>query len=189
MNKKRTYLLTVGVMCIMLMVGCNKDSNNNANPTPSNKITEVASVTPEVKSNKISAEPTLPLTETKDISIYSINSETIEKEAVTALVPADTEITPEFIVNTVVDSMADESFMIGIDSVTTNNDVVIVSFLDDQPPVVNVGAGAEGEILDAIAQSLLDNLPDYNKVIFQIKGEAYVTGHYQFEKDHVYMEK
>ena len=125
---------------------------------------------------------------TKEISIYTINEEIDEVEAVTALIPADTEITPEIIVEYVADSLADRLIEVGLDPVITRGDTVIVSFKRNQPPIINVGAGLETAILDAFAQSLVDNLDDYKKVIFRIEGNAYESGHQVFGIDEVYLD-
>lgn len=124
----------------------------------------------------------------KEISIYTMNESTFEVEPATALISEDSEVTPELIVDLVVDSFADRSVTIGIDSIKTKDDAVIVSFLSDQPPLVNVGGSVETTILDAIAQSLVDNLDDYTKVIFQVEGEAYASGHYEFKINQVYLD-
>lgn len=199
MKRKGTYyLISVVTLCILLTVGCkNKEGiTNKIEPTISNtenvQPTDMPNDSMKIKDEvdkEDNSSPTIKVIDNKEISIYSINSETIEKEAVTALVSTNQEITPQLIVDLVVDAMADEAYMIGIDSVTTSDDKVIVSFLADQPPVKNVGSSAEGEILDAIAQSLLDNLMDYNKVIFRIMNEAYITGHFEFDLNYIYMER
>lgn len=193
-RKSNYYLITVIALCILLMIGCKNNVNKDETVEPTG--TNVENVTsmpnnPDSNIGNIYKDITITpqVVDTKEIFIYSIDADTVEKEAVTALVPSDSEITPKLIVDMVVDAMADESFMIGIDTVTTEGDKVIVSFKDDQPPVINVGSSAEGEILDAIAQSLLDNLKDYNKVVFRIMGEAYSTGHFLFDLNHIYMEK
>lgn len=189
-RKCKKYLVMVLMLCTVLLFGCdNKGKDSDSKEEISEKVENELGISED--SPKVSGGPvlTLPVAETKEIFIYAIDSDTIEKQAVTALVPSDSEITPELIVDMVVDAMADESILIGIDSVITKDDTVIVSFKDNQPPVVNVGASAEGEILDAFAQSLLDNLTDYNKVVFQIMGKAYVTGHFEFDLNYVYMEK
>ena len=54
---------------------------------------------------------------------------------------------------------------------------------------MNVSKEVETSILDAIAQSLLDNLTDYNKVIFRIMGDSYQTDNFSFDLNHIYMEK
>ena len=108
-------------------------------------------------------------------------------EPKTALIPNNEKITPELIVTTVVESMADQSLNVGIDSVTTKDDTVIVSFKSNQPPLVNVGAGIEASILDAIAQSLTENLKDYSKIIYRVDGKAYVSDHYELGINEVYL--
>lgn len=122
-------------------------------------------------------KPTVAPLKTYEIQIYSINPDTMTKEAVTALVLADSALTPELILEQVTDAMEDEAFYLDIREVTVEEKSIIVSFGKGAPPVENVGASVEAEILDAIGQSLLDNLPDYSKVIFRIEGGAYETGH------------
>lgn len=122
-----------------------------------------------------------------DLTVYTVNADTGEIEPVTALIPEGSEITPDLIVSTVVDSMADQSIEIGIDSVTTQEDKVIVSFLKDKAPYSDMGSGYEAAILDAIAQSLIDNLKDYKKVIYRVEGNAYVSGVFEYGIDEVYM--
>jgi cytoskeletal protein RodZ len=124
-----------------------------------------------------------------DLPIYTINGDTGEVEATTALIPKGSEITPGLIVEQVVESMADRSLKVGIEDVTTKNDTVIVSFYHNQAPLNNeVGAEYETSILDAIAQSLTENLKDYKKVIYRVEGKAYVSGHLEFGINEVYFE-
>lgn len=125
--------------------------------------------------------------ENTELMVYVVNSSE-QLEPVYALVPADTKITPQLIVDTVVDSMADRSLMIGVESVTTRDDTVIVSFYSDKPPLTGVGSGFEISILDAIAQSLTENLEDYNKVIYRVEGGPYRSGHIELGPDEVYFE-
>lgn len=122
-----------------------------------------------------------------ELLIYTVNSNS-ELDPVTALVPADTKITPQLIVETVVDSMADRSLVIGIESVTTKDDAVIISFFKDQPPLTNVGAGLEIAILDALAQSITENLDEFNKIIYRVEGGPYASGHIELGLDEVYFE-
>lgn len=126
---------------------------------------------------------------TKEVSIYTMNETTLEVEMVTALIPAESEITPQLIVDLVSDSLADRLVTVGLESVTTEGDAVIVSFLSDQPPLTNVGSGLENTILNAFAQSLVDNLKDkYPKVIFRNEGKAYSSGHFEFELNEVFLD-
>ena len=134
-------------------------------------------------------EPTLAPKETKEIVIYTLNSETLEKKAVTALVYLESELTPELIMEQVTDAMEDDYFYIQIDSITTEGKNIIVSFCADSTPVCNVGASVEGVILEAIGQSLLDNLPEYSGVIYRVEGGAYQSGHIEIGIDEVFISR
>lgn len=115
-----------------------------------------------------------------DLQVYTVNSVTGEIEPVTALIPQDSKITPQLIVDTVVESLADQSIIIGVDSVGTEDDKVIVSFIKDKAPYSDMGSGYEAAILDAIAQSLVDNLKEYSKVIYRIENQPYVSGVFEY---------
>jgi len=124
-----------------------------------------------------------------EVPIYTINQNTQEVESVVALVPENSELTPELIVDLVIDSFDERLITVGVDKVTTDKDTVIVSFLNDYAPLINVGSGVETTILDAIAQSLVDNLKDeYPKVIFRVEGKEYSSGHYLFGLNEVYLD-
>lgn len=148
---------------------------------------EPANDDPSTDDNNEPTPTTIQPTANKELLIYIVNSSE-ELETVPAMVPANEEITPQLIVDTVVDAMADQSLMIGVESVTTKDDAVIVSFYKDQPPLTNVGAGLEDQILNAIAQSLTENLTDYKKVIYRAEGGSYESGHIELGLDEVYFE-
>lgn len=209
MNKKLKqmgYILVV--VAILMTTGCADKSNKNgvdSNPNVSNEVAdEIAEITnipndrvdntdntnnsnPEIQQGDTNNKEIEPVA-TKEVYIYTMNETTLNVESAVALVPFDTELTPEIIVDMVVDSFADRLVTVGIDSVTTKKDAVIVSFLKTEAPLYNAGGGLESTILDAIAQSLVDNLPDYPKVIFRAEGEAYESGHYEFNIDEVYLD-
>lgn len=208
MKRYNKYLILILVLIsIFIITGCNSFSidtfknpdeydnktDNNISPSPTNK-PDVNDIDKPIDigllSNLENDEPTPTIIqpiENTQLLIYIVNSST-DLEAVTALIPADYEITPELIVDTLVNSMADQSLIIGIESVTTKDDSVIVSFYADQPPLANVGSGLEYAILNAIAQSLTDNLDDYNKVIYRVEGGQYISGHIELGLDEVYHE-
>ncbi|HHT96910.1 MAG TPA: hypothetical protein GXZ90_03320 [Clostridiales bacterium] len=125
----------------------------------------------------------------KELPIYAIDIDSGEMISVISMITENIEITPELIVDKVVEAMEDLSVFIGIDGVDIEDDIVIVNFKADTPPVNNVGSGIEGSILNAIAQSLIDNLEDYNKVIFRIENEAYTTGHIELGYDEIFLSK
>lgn len=183
-------LLLFLFLCMIYITGCDKVQSSEAQSQQKDDNIELQVEKPSEKVAPIdpTSEVTQPLDNMQELSIYSIDKQTAEKISITAMVRADKELTPQIIVDKVVESMADETFVIGIDSVKTSDDTIIVSFKDDQPPVTNVGSGVEADILDAIAQSLLDNLPDYHKVIYRIMDGPYETGHFMFGVDTVYLE-
>lgn len=160
--------------------GTDNSETDNSNPEEKQAGTD---------QNVTKEDPTPTLiqpTANKKLAIYTVNSDA-EVEPATAMIPENTEITPQLIVDTVKDTLAENSLMVGIESVTTKGDAVIVSFYSDQPPLSDVGAGYEGAILDAIAQSLTDNLDGSNKIIYQVEGKAYVSGHVELGIDEVYL--
>lgn len=161
------------------------DPTEESDEVDSAKLQENKTDTTDLKETEA---PTVKPVATKEISIYTINEETKAVESAVALVPADSEITPELIIDQVTDSLADSLVEIGVDTVTTKKDAVIVSFKSDQPPLTNVGGGLEKSILDAVAQSLVDNLKDYPKVIFRVEGQAYSSKNYSFGLDQVYLD-
>jgi hypothetical protein len=184
--KKNKRLFAFVFLCMIYVSGCSNEADESKKLAAST-ITTVPTTTTALITE---IEPTIAeLGELIELSLYTIDSTTAEKVAMTAMVSGDNEITPTFIVDKVVESMADQTFMIGIDDVYIEGDAIIVSFLDNQPPVINVGSSVEGEILDAIAQSLLDNLEgQYQKVIYRVMGKAYSSGHFSFGINQVYME-
>jgi len=106
--------------------------------------------------------------------------------AVTVLM---SEVTIDSIVEEVVSAMKDEAFFIGINDVFLQGDMVVVDFRADTAPVIDVGSSVEGTILDAIGQSILDNLSECAGVIFRIEGGPYETGHFEMGIDEVYIRR
>ncbi len=125
-----------------------------------------------------------------ELPIYTVGSEG-ELEPVTALVQDGSTITPELIVDKVIEALSDESIDLVKDSVSTQKDKVIVSFKKDKAPYSDTTSEEmEGNILNAFAQSLIDNLKDsgYNKVIFRIEGKAYTSDAFELGIDEPYMQ-
>lgn len=208
---KKNLILILFFLSFILLTGCSnfrlttyndsdkkenyiekKDDSNNIDVSSNDDSKDIdeekSNQTEDDPTDKVAPTPTV-IQPTKNIEllIYVVNSST-ELDPVTALVPADVEITPELIVDTVVDSMADQSIAIGIESVTTKDDTVIISFYSDQPPLSNMGSGLEISILDALAQSVTENLDEYNKIIYRVEGGPYRSGHIELGIDEIYFE-
>ncbi len=180
MKIKNLIYVMLCICAASLLSGCGRWESENPDLTP----TSEATPTP-LKEENPTGQPIEP-PQNKEVMIYSINADTLEKTAVTVLM---SEVTAELIVEEVVSAMKDAAFFVGINDVILQEDTVIVDFRSDAPPVADVGASIEGSILDAIAQSIIDNLPQYSKVIYHIEGNAYVTGHFEMKQDEIYMER
>lgn len=214
---KKVILLLITVMGLFLLTGCdifsfgifngnNEEENNVVTLAPSNEAEPTAASDDPDKvpssgsqsndgnaaseNNKEENTPvptTIVPAATIDLPLYTINVNSGETEPITAAVPKDAEITPELIVTNVVEAMEDQSLEVGIEKVSTDKDAIIVSFYKDKAPLNEIGSAYEGPILDAIAMSLIDNLSDYNKVIYRVEGKAYVGSHTELELNEPYL--
>ncbi|MCR5324680.1 MAG: hypothetical protein K6E85_15595 [Lachnospiraceae bacterium] len=126
--------------------------------------------------------------EVTKIGYYSVDSTGKIKRA-TSLVVNSASITPELILSYFVDSLEDESIELSIDNVTVENNICKISFDDSIKDVASMGKNVETAVLDAAAQSILDNIDDVTGVSFCIKGEKYWTKNYTFTLNSIYMGK
>ncbi len=162
------------MVSLCFFTSCSLFSKSRETPTPTPSVAPKISETQE----KITV-----------LRIYSLNSVTLKKEAVQAIVYGDKDITPALIVSKVIAAMEDESFFIEVNDTSTEGDNVVVDFKKDAPPVNCTDKAVENAILDAIGQSLLDNLDTYLGIIYRIDGEAYVTENNSFGLNEVYLSR
>lgn len=176
-------------ICVAFVIsGCGK--NNKTNPTVTPEPTRAVITSTAGPTNAVgntTEEPTIAPLENMEVTIYTLNPDSLEKEAITVLVTVEDELTPELIVEQVMDAMEDEGFYIGINDIIIEGDSVRIDFKSDAAPVIDVGASVEGSIIDILAQSILDNLPQYKKIYISIEGGPYHSGHIEFELDDVYL--
>ena len=184
--KFKNVLYAMLCICVAFVIsGCGKNTHGSTTPTNIPDVTATAAPTASLTEDQ--KEPTIAPPENFEVTIYTLNPDTLEKEAVTVLVTADDELTPEFIVEQVVDAMEDEGFYIGINDIIIEGESVRIDFKSDAAPVIDVGASVEGSIIDILAQSILDNLSQYKKIYISIEGGPYHSGHIEFELDEVYL--
>lgn len=194
--KKKILLITI-FLCIFMFSGCGRNSgkddyNTNGNSTEAsenNKSKDTGNVTDkkpidQQDTNNPAPSSVKPVAN-KKLMIYTINEEEIEPA--TAMIPEKEKITPRLIVDTVVEALEDQSISVGINDVTSKGDTVIVSFNKDMAPLKNVGSKYESAILNAIAQSLVDNLKECHKVIYRVEGKAYKSSHITLGMNEVYL--
>lgn len=184
--KRKSGIAVCLLLFLCVLCSCNKEKPDQK-PTPT--------VTPGVNSTATPV-PTIPdLThtvapiQTTELPIYSINSDLTEVEAVTALVPAESVIDENMVAEAVVDALADNAIFVKVNKVVKKDAVVIVDFDGTTPPVIQVGASIEGLILDAFGQSILDNVDGCKGVGFSVNDGPYVSGHFEFKAEEVYMRR
>ena len=187
MLKKNLIYVMLCICAVFLFSGCglNDKAQNEATTTPVPTIS-LNTEAPENSNGDVGVSTIAPL-ENMEVTIYTLNPDSLEKEAVTVLVTVEDELTPELIIEQVVDAMEDEGFYLGINDIIIENDSVRIDFKSDAAPVIDVGASVEGSIIDILAQSILDNLPQYKKIYISIEGGPYHSGHLEFELDDVYL--
>ncbi len=141
--------------------------------------------------NIVPATPTqqveFVLSEKKEIYFYTVNPETFETEAVSAVVDNEFADEPDELMILIMSSLEDAGYEIGIQSAVIDGDNVVVDFSTDVHPANGLEEREEKAVLDAIAQSLLDNLVEQRGVIFRIMGEAYESENFSFGLYYVYM--
>lgn len=205
--KKKLFLFIIFCLSTLLFAGCDifsfdffdssEEDNSVITLAPADN-QPVATVAPQdKKADEISPTvtpdnsptPAVKPTATVDLSLYTVNMDTGVTEPFTATLAKDTEITPELIVNKVVEDMADRSLEVDIEYVKTEKDAVIVSFYRGKAPLSEGSINYEGPILDAIAMSLIDNLEEYTKIIYRAEGEAYISDHNELGINEPYMTK
>jgi len=183
MRKKIRFILSC-ILVLCALCGCNKPPKDDL-PDPT--------VTPELTIT-ITPKPTNPVltvapSGTTELPIYTISGDLSELTAITALLAEGEEITEQAVTDAVVDGLADIGIYVTVNYVQKKDNVVVVDFATDSPPVSQVGASIEGLILDAFGQSLLDNVSECDAVGFSVDGGDYASGHFEFSKDDIYLSR
>ena len=123
----------------------------------------------------------------KELPMYSVDGSTSEVKATVQLIPMDSEVTADLIVQLFVDDLADNSYTIGLKSVKEEGNYIVVNFEKDLPPVSGVNKESEVAILDAIAQSIIDNLVDCKGVVYRVDDKSYVSDNFIFDYEYIYL--
>lgn len=188
--RKKCGLFLTAIFVLCMLTGCKRSPEViTLTPAPTFTVTPNPdyTVTPLPTTTGVS-HTVVPL-QTTELPIYTINSDLKEVVAVTALVAADKEITETVVAEAVEDALADCGIYVKVNGVSKNGTVITVDFVSSAPPVTQVGASIEGMILDSFGQSMLDNITDCDGVTFSVDGGPYVSGHFELEKDDIYMRR
>ena len=189
-KKTQRLRLQMPVFCLLLFLMCfiagcsSSDNTPEITPTVIPTVTQSGSLTSVTPTGKAIE---FELSEMKEIYYYTVNPDTFETEAVSAVVKSDYADNPGNLVVLIGDSLEDAGYEVGIRSAEIDGDNVVVDFSPDMYPVAGLTESEEKAVLDAIAQSMLDNLAEQNGVVFRVMGEAYESENFSFGKHYVYM--
>ncbi len=141
--------------------------------------------------NRVSESPTNTVISGENLSsirIYTVDADSESVVSKVVMVRANTEVTPSLILEYLADSFKDESLKISFDSVDFSNETCIVSFTDSIYSIASQSVGLEEAVLDATAQSILDNVDGCLAIVFRINNGAYETSNFTFDLNYVYMD-
>lgn len=133
-------------------------------------------------------EPVRPM-ELKPVVYYSLNADTFEIEVQKAVVSGSTGVTPEYVLSLISGSMEEIGIEVEYNSAEFMNAAIYIDFNGSSTFLSGVDKMIETNILDASAQSILDNFPGCSNIVFSIDGGPYVTENYSMADDFVYMER
>jgi len=122
------------------------------------------------------------------LMIYTVNATTESVVSTTVMVAQDTEVTPVLVTDYIVDALEDESLTVSFEGIDYDNGICVVDFDDSIYAIANKSADLENAVLDAIAQSILDNVEGCMKVVYRIHDASYSTKNRTFAYDFVYMD-
>lgn len=158
------YIRAVGVFCLISIILCGcKDKNTVSSDTTA---AVVATRSPM-----------------ETLTIYSINSDAMSLIPVSVKKVSDKN-TLKYICSLVVENLDEQD--VEVSECTKEGTTAIVSFSADSQPVCECSKKMEKLILDAFANSLLDNVPDCDGVIFRCEGKAYKSENRSFGKNEMY---
>lgn len=174
LKKQITAFITVLALSVFTFGGCGEDENGDSKLTMAPIMTETPTPGADLR-------PFL-----KDVTYYTL-TDAYELEEATAVLSIETELTPDYLAEYVAESFDDVSIEVKIDHVSASGKALVISFEEDSAPAVGVDEETEGLILDALAQSLLENFSDYSQIVFHIMDSAYVSKHKKMDINYVYM--
>ena len=174
-------------MAVMIMLGvCACTHGQNVDPDPT--VTPSPDITVPVTDKPVTPLITGQNFKLVGIYIYTVDATLESVVNKTVMVKDTTEITPELIIEYILDSLKDESVNVSVKDVEYKNGICIVNFDESIIAIAKSNADIENAILDAIAQSVLDNVEGCKKIKYRINGSAYSTANRTFALDYVYMD-
>ena len=174
----------------MLLVLCCVLLSCKHKPPVGPGITPTGEIGPDISDEP---DPTLVVTGTEgsaqiQLRYYTVNVSNNTVRSAVSMVPENTKITPELIMSYVIFELEDESLDLAINSAKVESGICTVDFNDSVYAIASNGSALEYAILDASAQSILDNVAECKSVCFTINGQAYSTANISMDIDEIYMD-
>ncbi len=122
----------------------------------------------------------------KTLSVYTVDG--VNEQLVPLKIPVGTNdrVNPAFIINEVVGNMDEK---VEITEIEEEKSRIYITFNSDYAPVKKCSKKYETLILDCISNSILDNIPYINEVVFRAGDGAYRSGNFVFGEEEVYSSK
>ena len=173
MSKKITGVCLIIMLC--LLVGCQKKPAGTKNPSPS----------PSSITNPTGSVPFQAV----EVPIYTISADLSELVATGVLIDVEKELTVDLVVSAVSEALQDNAIDTKMNQVILGSHFVTLDFDPSAPPVTGVSADLEELILDAYAQSVLDNFSDFSEVRITMNGYAYASAHRKLGLNEAYLRR
>lgn len=190
------FSLIFGILFTVVLSGClsvaeknneNHIDNGNGNIVTPVVTNQIETPTPAPDYNPDSSSHTDIPKIKEEIIIYSLNSGTLEKVALTINIDnSDFELTD--LLKKITAALEDESFLVSVRTAYFDKTTAIVDFTENGAPG-NVASNYEAIILDCISQSIIENYDECTAVIFRINGSEYKTQNFSLNVDEAYMVK
>lgn len=200
MNRITGHLLIL-VFAMFMITGCSdRKANENLNPDPSvsgqnnagdfygqQDVQDEENIDSATEQSD-NTQPHNDITPVR-INYYTADVQTDQLRMAVAMLGSQEVLTPRLVLSYIVDSLEDSSVILGVDDVTVIDDLCVISFDNSVKDISISDPELEEVILDACAQSIIDNFDDINRICLRILGEAYVTEGHSFAYDYIYMDE
>ena len=191
MNNRMRKISVVLLLGVLLLNGCGNNDHNGSSEKEVDKVPYEVSQeenSAEQSNNDENEDEHAHESVSMDVNYYTVSNDGMDYmvKDVVASVQDDTDITPEFVMQLVIEGLSDNGFVVEYNSATIYGDNVVIDLNGATPPVVGVDEKVEKVMLEAIAFSMLDNIKDCNGVIFHVDGKAYISDNTSYGYDEAF---
>lgn len=186
MGRMKHILITLIVILSLIFVcGCTDRGNKDIDGPNGPDVTPVQDeIDDPVITSVISNDEFSLIT----IEYYTVIPDTATLKSSTALVRTDSDITPVLILDYLCDSLEDESVELSYNGADLSDGICTIDFDESIVRISEESAELEMAILDAAAQSILDNIEGCRGVRVILNGASYSTQNLKFSLNDIYMD-